>query len=516
MAETDLPPWLPNVSVKQLDLALPGDRTVQGHLDVSLTEPDQAWVARSDGLWLTGPLPAELLALSPALEGITGSARMGVSGALGARSTDAMLNAGSRLRIAQWQLPGAVWSAEAIEIEFGRGRIQADYQSLAGWPARLKGNLPVTIEATIAYPNLLKPQAWVFKGALKLADQAVQVEGALQNEAGLAADVVLDWSSGGASTLTLRLEGGAAKVGEALAGTFPAWPTPLTFSGGNLTIDLNASLAGTGPEGAIAVNFGTVSGLTNRTAWSGLNGVVRLSLGDGNVRGDAEAELASINPGIPFAPVAVQAQYHAPADTPLAGELSLVRATSGFLGGGLRVKPQQWSLEERPIQATVWLNDLQLGQLMQVYPTEGLDGSGVLEGQVPITIDSDGISVSGGQITARAPGGTLSLPADRLQALAANNEAMALVVEALQNFNYSVLNSTIDYDQDGQLSLGLRLEGESPQVRRGQPIVVNINLEEDIPALMTSLQLSGRVNESVAERVRQLMERQQDSESQSQ
>lgn len=516
LAETELPPWIPNVSVKQLDLALPGDRFIRGHLDVSLTEPDQAWVARSDGLWLTGPLPAELLALSPALEDITGSARMGVSGTVGARSTDAMLSAGSRLRIAQWQLPGAAWSADDIDIEFGRGRIQADYQALVGWPARLKGNLPVSIEATIAYPDLLEPQVWAFQGALKLADQAVQLEGKLQNEAGLAADVVLDWSLGGASTLTLRLEGDAATVGEALAGSFTAWPTPLTFSGGNLSIDLNASLADASPVGALTVEFDRVSGLTNRTAWSGLNGVVRLSLGDGSVRGDAEAELASINPGIPFGPVAVQAQYNAPADRPLAGELALVKAASGFLGGGLRVKPQQWSIEERPIQATVWLNDLQLGQLMQVYPTEGVDGSGVLEGQVPISIDSDGISVSGGQITARSPGGSLSLPADRLRALAANNEAMALVVEALQNFNYSVLNSTIDYDQNGQLTLGLRLEGESPQVREGQPIVVNINLEEDIPALMTSLQLSGRVNEAVAERVRQLMERRQDPESQGQ
>jgi hypothetical protein len=167
-----------------------------------------------------------------------------------------------------------------------------------------------------------------------------------------------------------------------------------------------------------------------------------------------------------------------------------------------------------PVQATVWLNDLQLDQLMQAYPTEGLDGSGVLEGQVPITVGADGVSVNGGQITAKAPGGTLSLPADRLQSLAANNDTMALVVDALQNFNYSVLSSTIDYDQSGQLNLGLRLEGKSPQVLEGQPIVVNINLEEDIPALMTSLQLSGRVNEAVAERVRQLMERRQTSDTQ--
>ncbi|HSH13615.1 MAG TPA: YdbH domain-containing protein, partial [Desulfurivibrionaceae bacterium] len=125
----------------------------------------------------------------------------------------------------------------------------------------------------------------------------------------------------------------------------------------------------------------------------------------------------------------------------------------------------------------------------------------------PLVVGRDGVQVAGGSIRAVAPGGTLELPAERLQVLARNNETMDLVVRALQNFNYSVLNSTIDYDQNGTLNLGLRLEGSNPQVRNGHPIVVNINLQEDIPALLTSLQLSGRVNEAVTERVRKLMEK---------
>ncbi len=82
---------------------------------------------------------------------------------------------------------------------------------------------------------------------------------------------------------------------------------------------------------------------------------------------------------------------------------------------------------------------------------------------------------------------------------------MRLVAEALQNFHYSVLESTIDYDQEGNLMLGLHLEGRNPKVRDGHPIVLNINLEENIPALLTSLQLSGRVNETVTRKVQELL-----------
>lgn len=162
-------------------------------------------------------------------------------------------------------------------------------------------------------------------------------------------------------------------------------------------------------------------------------------------------------------------------------------------------------MTELPARVPVWLNNVQVNRLMEVYPAEGLSGSGTLEGEIPLLVSDDGIQVAGGVVRAVSPGGTLRLPADRLRALAQNNDTMNLVVRALQNFNYELLRSTIDYDQDGTLSLGLRLEGSNPEVRDGYPIVVNLNLQEDIPALLTSLQLSGRVNEAVTEKVRDLM-----------
>ena len=76
----------------------------------------------------------------------------------------------------------------------------------------------------------------------------------------------------------------------------------------------------------------------------------------------------------------------------------------------------------------------------------------------------------------------------------------------MQNFHYAVLNSTVDDDEQGKWGLGLRLEGKNPDLRGGQPVVLNVNLEEDIPALLTSLQLSGRVNEAVTRRVRKLLQ----------
>ncbi|MEP3164656.1 MAG: YdbH domain-containing protein, partial [Marinobacter sp.] len=213
------------------------------------------------------------------------------------------------------------------------------------------------------------------------------------------------------------------------------------------------------------------------------------------------------NPGIPLNNIQLAGRYRSTTEQLAAGTLVLEQGAAGLLGGNLRIEPAEWQLTETPLKILLELSDIELSQLMEVYPSEGLSGSGILRGTVPVLIGEQGVSIDAGKVEAEPPGGTLKLPAERLRSMAQNNEAMALVVQAMENFHYTVLNSTVDYDQNGKLFLGLRLEGSSPEVRDGHPIVLNINLEEDIPALLTSLQLSGRVNEAVTEKVRNLMQK---------
>lgn len=143
---------------------------------------------------------------------------------------------------------------------------------------------------------------------------------------------------------------------------------------------------------------------------------------------------------------------------------------------------------------------------MNLYPTEGLAGEGTLEGQLPVIIGPEGVRIEDGHIAALPPGGRLQLPADRLGGMAQSNQAMALVASAMEDFHYRVLESGIHYAEDGTLLLDLTMRGSSPGVDSDRPVVLNINLEEDIPALLTSLQLSGRVNDAVTERVRERLQ----------
>ena len=81
--------------------------------------------------------------------------------------------------------------------------------------------------------------------------------------------------------------------------------------------------------------------------------------------------------------------------------------------------------------------------------------------------------------------------------LAAATPRVPMVVEALSTFQYQVLDVTSDYEPAGDLKLQIHLEGESPDWQAGQPVHLNLNLEENIPALLRSLQLSGEITERV-------------------
>ena len=51
----------------------------------------------------------------------------------------------------------------------------------------------------------------------------------------------------------------------------------------------------------------------------------------------------------------------------------------------------------------------------------------------------------------------------------------------------------------------MRLHGQNPTIEKGRPIHFNINLEEDIPALLASLQLTDKVSGIIQQRIQQWM-----------
>lgn len=401
--------------------------------------------------------------------------------------------------------------AQAGRLDLAGQTLSAEYSLGEGTLDSLGLDGPVALRLGELRHPVLKPQPWQGHGRLAVDRQRLATTLRLSADAGLAADVSLSYPFGGTLVVDAATTGLPAKAANRqFASLLAAWPETLAPESGQ--VSLEASLQ-QGPDRPRVVSghlqLTDVTGIWDRTAINGLKARLngKLEAGRFSLASD-DLALAELNPGIPVGPIQLAALYSADVETPMAGRLELDQAEADFLGGLLRVPPGAWDLARMPVQVPLELERLELARLMELYPAEGLAGTGTLSGRVPVLIDRDGVRVEKGRVTALDPGGVLRLPAERIPGLGGGNQAMDVIAQALKNFHYSVLNSTIDYDQDGSLHLDLRLEGRNPEVRDGYPIVLNIDLEENLPALLTSLQLSGRVSEAVTERVRELVRQQ--------
>lgn len=367
----------------------------------------------------------------------------------------------------------------------------------------VKGSMALSAGA-VRYPGLTT-QLWRAEADVRWQD-TLTLNGHLGNEAGAELPFQARYQPAEGLDATINLALTAGNDTHPLAGTLADWPESLALDGGQVeaTVRLHQPA---GANAAISgeVAFDEASGLYRNMAWQGLSGTIDGHWRDGEVTVSTGAlTLATLNPGIPIGPIQLQAEYRAAADNPAAGNLRMASASAGFAGGSLSLaQPVRWTMAEPPWRAPLAVKGVQLSELMNLYPTEGLAGEGTLAGQLPVRIDPAGVSIDNGRIHALPPGGRLQLPADKLAGMAQANAAMALVARAMEDFRYRVLESGIQYAEDGTLVLDLTLEGSSPQVDSDRPVVLNINLQEDIPALLTSLQLSGRVNEAIQERVRE-------------
>jgi hypothetical protein len=78
------------------------------------------------------------------------------------------------------------------------------------------------------------------------------------------------------------------------------------------------------------------------------------------------------------------------------------------------------------------------------------------------------------------------------------------MMRALENFQYKELKVTLNRPPDGELALGVVMEGRNPDVLDGYPFRFNINLTGDIEPLLAALQEGRRLTTELLERAVEL------------
>ena len=388
----------------------------------------------------------------------------------------------------------------AVQGQLGNTRVQLPLDA----PDQLTISSPLQVGVQQLQQAALKPQGWNLQGELQQSATGLRLDGNLAALSGLNSRVRLDWPVDQAWQLQLTLGDVFLRAANPLAATFADWPALLSFSSGRVTGQLQASGRDSLQRLSGKLSLTGGEGIYDRATFSGLSLPLDISLQGEQLRLSTDAlALSSIDPGLALGPLSARGSYSAALDALDAGVVALGAARLGVLEGQIRLEPASIHLARSRQSLIAIVEGVELARLFEVYPAEGLSGRGTLDGRFPVSLVNGKLLIENGQLQARQPGGVLRYQTAQLRDMAANNPNLEQLAVALDDFHYRVLASDVAYDEQGVLLLGLRLEGSNPAFQQGRQVNLNIQLEEDIPALLTSLQLSGQVSDIIRKRIEQ-------------
>lgn len=395
------------------------------------------------------------------------------------------------------------------------GALTLDALSLEGDPAswqegQLTGQMRLAV-AEVNHPELL-PQPWRWQGELTAQQGILAVKGQLTANDRLTLEhqaSIKDqqWR------LSWQMPDLFLLGGNSLQQLTPHWPPLLTLARGR--IGGRGEFAGRLPEdpaepsvitGKMSWQITDLAGAYDTTAFRGATGKVEVILEPErfNVSSD-KFTLAEIIQGFTLGPAVVAARYQASLEHPADGLLQIQQLESALLGGQLRIPTVELDFSAPRQQLQIELQEIDLAVLLAEHPSSDLAGTGRLSGSIPITLSDKGFSVMDGLMSAEAPGGRLQYRSAQTASIAAGSQGMKIVTDALDDFHYTLLSTAVTYEETGKLLLAVRLEGRNPAIERGRPINFNITVEEDLPAMIASLQLTNQISDVIKKRVQEKM-----------
>jgi len=292
------------------------------------------------------------------------------------------------------------------------------------------------------------------------------------------------------------------------------WRYPMDVTGGSVSASFDLAW-GPDPEGVEhpvslrsgsgEVSFDRVSLQYRDIPLTGLSTTLAVRTDSGQrftTTRPARLTVASVNPGVEITnlSMSVEADW---SPTEALPTLEVREFTCELLGGILTSQGLRAPLGRPPYTFTLLVKHLDLQKVLSLEQQQGLEGTGILDGVVPVTIGLRGLAVKDGQFEARPPGGSIRYRAspEASKTVTRANAQMDLVLQALNNFQYNVLQVGAQYAEDGMLNLTARVEGRNPDLKQSPPIHFNLTVQENVPALLKSLRLAQDIGESVQKKL---------------
>lgn len=164
-----------------------------------------------------------------------------------------------------------------------------------------------------------------------------------------------------------------------------------------------------------------------------------------------------------------------------APEKSLLRLSDVRLplhGGHVGLKQASIPLKRtRNSELILAVEQVSIASLMQALTGERASGTGLVTGDIPITVSPSGALIfHDGALKAEGPGTIRVAP----EVIPGDTPQIALVRDALANLEYTMLVMAIHTGADKNLSVRLTVEGKNPDMPQLRPVRLNVHLDGDL------------------------------------
>ena len=341
-----------------------------------------------------------------------------------------------------------------------------------------------------------------FKGdiARNGGDLAVIMETVgLHEEASIEVYHNLDNGSGGLSLSNA----GLSFESQQLSGRISPWSRAWDISAGTVTTDLQADWRQQDTEwqvtGQTSMRATGLAGAWNDTAFTGLSTSleVELDTATGIAIKPSTIEVALIDMGLTVENITADFALQ---PNELSVDVENLRMTA--FGGVITVDPFSFSTVSERNTLLIRANSIDLAEILSIREFEAIEISGRIGAELPVTIEGDKVTITGGTLTGEPPGGVIRyLPG--LESDQTDASIIGLATRALSNFEYETLTSEVDYSADGDLNLQMHLRGRNPDLDSKRPVILNLGVENNIPQMLRSLQAARAVEEILERRLAQ-------------
>ncbi len=338
---------------------------------------------------------------------------------------------------------------------------------------------------------------------VEVSASTLSISGALQGAEhrpvfDFSADYAMGTASGSARIVTHEMSFDAGD--NRLSQYFTYWPFEWDVMDGSIALDVTLNWKngekGVVVQGEVKQQTRGLAGVYKSTAFVGLDADFsgEFQFPDHFVSTQAAVlSLESLDVGVPIEAISAQFQLDA-----ARRELLLESVEAHLFDGRFWIQDTVFSVGKAHNAVNIGVDGVKLDQLLNQAGYDAIQGTGTLSGLLPLVISERGVTMKRGLLAAQAPGGVIRYNTD---IDAGANPAMRQVVEALKNYQYSVLQLEADYVENGDLAMAMVLRGSNPALQQGRPIHLNLNVTDNIPALLKSLQFSRVITDTVSKKV---------------